>query len=238
MEQLCKPTQRYQDLLEQDDDEITRTSHFECTEVQLDVSVEDFLVYDWDWKDLQAFLSTRGVTPKMLWITEHAFLVVESGDTRYHKENHDYIAANIQTMNGQEHVLILMQLLGSDTPIPGLNVFWHAVATSNSVQLTIRDAFGRYWSPLLWHLLQDSPLLRFLELDGFLLDGDNCRALATLQRADLEVRLSECKLEPGDAEGTFIEWFRHNQVVTEIDCCQMGSRSKQEQSCKQAKTEM
>jgi hypothetical protein len=56
MEQLCKPTRRYQDLLEQDDDDEI-THHFECSEVQLDVPVEDFLVYDWDWKDLQTFLT-------------------------------------------------------------------------------------------------------------------------------------------------------------------------------------
>jgi hypothetical protein len=69
----------------------------------------------------------------MLWITERAFLVEESGDM-YRFQNHDYIAANIQTMNEQEHVLILVQLLGSDTPIAGLlfsEVRWLPAIVSN-----------------------------------------------------------------------------------------------------------
>jgi hypothetical protein len=44
----------------------------------------------------------------------------------------------------------------------------------------------------------------------------------TLERTDLEVKLFYCTLEPVDAEDTFIEWFRNNQVVTEIDCCHIG----------------
>jgi hypothetical protein len=79
MEQFCKPTtRRYQGISEAS---AFRDDPFEYTEVKLDVPLEDFLVYRWDWKDLQAFLSTGGVTPKKLWITEHAFLAVEeSGD--------------------------------------------------------------------------------------------------------------------------------------------------------------
>jgi hypothetical protein len=223
MEQFCKPTtRRYQGILEASP---FRDGPFEYTEVQLAVPLEDFLVYRWDWNDLKAFLSTEGVPPKILWITQHAFLAVEESKDMYRFENRGYIAANIQAMDGQEHVLILVQLLGSvDTPMAEFDVFWRAVATSNSVQLTIRDDLERYWIPLLWSLLEDSPLLRFLELDGFLLNEESCRALASLQGTDLEVRLTECKFEPEDAEDIFIEWFRHNQVVTKIDCCQMGSR--------------
>ena len=157
--------------------------------------MEDFLAYRWDWKDLLAFL-TGGVTPKILWITEHAFLVVEESGDMYGFEKHDYIAASIQAMDGPEQVLILVHPFGADTPITELLVFWRAVETSNSVRLTVRDGLEVYWSPLLWYLLEDSQLLRFLEFDGFLFNDYNCRALATLPRTDLEVRLIECKLEP------------------------------------------
>jgi hypothetical protein len=66
-------------------------------------------------------------------------------------------------------------------------------------------------------------LLQDLEFRGFDFKEVHCRALATLQRKDLDVKLSECSLETQDVEQecSFIEWFRHSQVVTELDCCDM-----------------
>lgn len=52
MEQFFTPTSPLRgDILEDSDGD-----HVECYEVQLAVSVEDFLVCIWDWKDLRAFL--------------------------------------------------------------------------------------------------------------------------------------------------------------------------------------
>jgi hypothetical protein len=102
--------------------------------------------------------------------------------------------------------------------------------TSNSFQLTIKgdigatDALGLPSGPLLSQFLQDSPLLWVLEFDNFLFREHHCRALASLQRTDLEITLNNCTLDPRNAEVTFIEWFRHNQVVTELNCCGMGNR--------------
>jgi hypothetical protein len=42
-------------------------------------------------------------------------------------------------------------------------------------------------------------------------------------RTDLEVKCSDCTLEPQDAEYTFSEWFRHDQVVMELDQCNIDS---------------
>jgi hypothetical protein len=223
MEHFCEPTaRRYED--DDDDDEI-------FDEVQLAVPVEDFLVYRWDWKDLQAFLTDGGVTPKRLWLTENAFLIVEeSGDTYCFYRN-DYIAASMVAMDGLGlQVLMLVQLHQSNKSTAELGVFWCAVMTSNSFQLTIKgdigatDALGLPSGPLLSQFLQDSPLLRVLEFESFLFREHHCRALASLQRTDLEITLNDCTLDPRNAEGTFIEWFRHNQVVTELNCCGMGNR--------------
>jgi hypothetical protein len=101
------------------------------------------------------------------------------------------------------------------------------VATSNSTRLTIDDrveGLGMPSGPLLSQFLRESPLLQVLELDWFTFREEHCRALASLQRTDLKITLSHCKLDPQDAEDTFIEWFRHNQVVTELNCCEIGSR--------------
>jgi hypothetical protein len=220
IEQVC--TRRFQD----DDDD----GAFDFTEVQLAMPVEDFLVYRWEWEDLKAFLN-GGIKPKLLWITENAFLAVEqSGDM----DRQNYIAANMRATSGEELALILVQHRESDKSTAELGVFWRALATSNSVGLTISDQLtdsGEYTindefhcefkvglpsGPLLSQFLRESPSLKFLQFDGLRFMEEHCRALASLQRTDLEIALHYCKLDVQDAEGAFIEWFRHNQVVTEI----------------------
>jgi hypothetical protein len=117
------------------------------------------------------------------------------------------------------------------------SVFWRAIETSKSVTLCLeRDSeycqlTGRHnlagipSGPILSQFLRGSPLLRTLDLRGFILKEEHCRALATLERTDLEVHLHDCIIEgPQDEEDTFIEWFRHNQIVTECCYCQMGDR--------------
>jgi hypothetical protein len=49
------------------------------------------------------------------------------------------------------------------------------------------------------------------------------RALATLRKTDLEVKLSHCTFKTQDEEDSFIEWFRHNHVVTELHYSDMDS---------------
>jgi hypothetical protein len=39
------------------------------------------------------------------------------------------------------------------------------------------------------------------------------------KRTDLDLKLCECTLDPQD--DTFMEWFRHNQIVTSLDRCQL-----------------
>jgi hypothetical protein len=133
-----------------------------------------------------------------------------------------------------------VQFRESDKSTAELGVFWRAVATSNSVRLTIsdqstrsnqwlsdeaqRDRVGMPSGPLLSQFLRESPSLKFLQFDGLRFMEEHCRALASLQRTDLEITLHYCKLDPQDAEGTFLDWFRHYQVVTEIHCFQMQNR--------------
>jgi hypothetical protein len=229
MEHFCTPTRRYQDLLEQGD---AFLHQFECTEVQFIVTVENFLVYRWEWKDLEAFL-TGGATPKMLWLSENTFLVVEeSGDMQWF-EGQSYMAANIQAttavypLSPEEQALILVQIYKPDHIAAEVGVFWRAMASSNSVQLMIKDELGMSdfgglpSGPLLSQFLRESPLLQVLDFDEFVFNDEHCRALATLQRTDLAVTLKECTLVPQD--GTFIDWLRHNQSLTEINCCRMES---------------
>jgi hypothetical protein len=75
--------------------------------------------------------------------------------------------------------------------------------------------------PILSQFLQGSPLLQVLEFRGFDFKEEHCHTLARLQRRDLTVKLNRCLLDPQDAEGAFIEWFRHNQIVAQLECCDL-----------------
>jgi hypothetical protein len=226
MEKFFTPTRRYRNLWKESDD----ADPFEYTEVELAVPVEEFLSYRWDWKDLCAFVSSDGLR-KFLWITdtENAFLVVdeERGVVFRDQSPKVRMAAVFQETSGQERTLMLMQDADSKHPTGAINVFWHAVTTSNSVKLTIQDCQyrpgGLPSGPILSQFLRRSPLLQILHIHSFDFKEEHCRALATLQRHNIEIKLRCCKLYPKNAEGTFIEWFRHNQVVTELDRCDMDS---------------
>jgi hypothetical protein len=223
MEHLCVPTQRYQYMFEYDseDDE----GPLEYTEVELTIPVEDFLIYNWDWKDLQAFLA-GGVTPKILWITESAFLVEDGGNIDF-REGLSFIAAKIHTTSGQQERLLLAQLSHGEESTVEVSLFWRAIMTSNCVKLAIQasrhDLHVLPSGPGLSQFLRENPSLQAFDFLGVGFTEELCRVLiATLQRTNLKVKLSRCAL---DAEDTFIEYFfRNNQFITEIDCCHMGGQ--------------
>jgi hypothetical protein len=239
MEHAFSLTTRFQDILGRDEDD----EDSKWTELELLIPVEDFLACSWDWKYLQAILAARrGVSPRLLWITEHVFLIVEESCHTHRFDDENHIAADIRAASGEDQALILVQLQGgSDKLTAELGVFWRALATSNSVGLTIHDELTRGYEflrsdelhdskgglpsgPLLTQFLRESPSLKFLQFNRVRCMEEHCRALASLQRTDLEITLHYCKFDPEEAEGAFIEWFRHNQVVKEIKCIEMQSR--------------
>jgi hypothetical protein len=203
---------------------------FECNEVQLAVSVEDFLICNWDWKDLRAVL-TDDVTPKVLWITEHAFIKV-NGQGHFHVTLNECVTASFQEASGLEQSLFLVHPDRTNATISlGVaGVFWRAITTSNCVQLRIGNCYSEYEAnslvlpsaPLLSKFLRGNLSLRHLEFDDYIFEEEHCRALATLQRTDLKVKFTYCTIQPRNEE-PFIEWFRNSQVVTELECCTMES---------------
>jgi hypothetical protein len=237
MEQFFAPSRRYQDqtdydwLYNDDDDE---SLPFVYTEVELTMSLLKFLCnFTWDWEVLRDYCLSGGGTSKMLWITAHSFFVVVVGENGLYFDDAnaweicEYSHAVIQDASGQEHTLILAH--HQDYPGPSSAeacFFWNVLATTESVKLSISNDSNRLELPsdYLLQFLQGSPLLQLLEFKYFRFKEEHCRALiATLQETDLKVKFKSCEFEPQGAEDVFIEWFRNNQVVTELDCCHMDN---------------
>jgi hypothetical protein len=226
MDRFFTPSRRYQDIL----DRIGHDGPFEYTEVQLAVPVEEFLEDFLNWEGLWAFLTGTVRMQTILWISEDAFLVVVEEDENVFHFHDDapgcFLEAHFEGSSGQEQRLILAC---DDMVSAGeADVFWRAIITSNSIQVTIRDyhehsLIGLPSGPLLSQFLREMPSLRHLEFNVFLFRAEHCRALATLSRTNLKVKLRSCKLDPQDEEDTFIEWFRHNRVITELYLCDMDN---------------
>jgi hypothetical protein len=230
MEQFFPSTRRYQDRFEAERDDDDGPVGY--TEVELAVPVKDFLSCRWDWEDLRAFLA-EGATPNILWITHKTFLIIAESVNAFDLDYESLlvcIAAKIQATSGQEQTLLFGHL--DDYPVTSVftrasKVFWRAINSCNIVQLKIimtNGHLGLPSGPVLSQFLRESSSLRVLKFVGFNFEEEHCRALVTLERTDLDLKLHQCLIEPRGAEDTFVEWFRHNEVLTEINCCHMGSR--------------
>jgi hypothetical protein len=239
-----EPSVRYQEQTDHarddqdDDDGPIEETIGDYTEVQLTVSVEVFQSnYCWDWEALRAYCSANGAMSTILWITENTFLCVVIGNGFYFYNDEalmrfNYTHATFQDSGGQEQTIILAHRVDHherhETSIGEAGAFWRAIITSNGVALTIvndSNCMALPSGPLLSHFLRGSPSLQVLEFEDFYLGEEHCRALAGLVRTDIKIKFKGCSLEPQDAEdNSFFEWFRSNQVVTEIFCYRLGSR--------------
>jgi hypothetical protein len=224
LEQCFSPTQRLQTIWE----EVHDVDPFLYAEVQLAVPAEEFLIFQWDWEDLWAFISAD-VRRKFLWLTDDTFLAVGDvseifdDDTPYNT----LLIASSMTTSGQLQTLTLIKEMDADESTEACSIFWRAIETNKSDYIMIQGD-DNYPSqlpsgPSLSQFLRGRPLLQSLTFRKFSFMEEHCRALATIQRTDLKITLGECALVPQNAQDIFIEWFRNNQIVTELNKCKMES---------------
>jgi hypothetical protein len=223
MEHFFTPSRRLQDRYGFDSDE----SHIH-SEVQLTVSIEEFLNHSWDCSDFRPlFACDEDVMRKIIWITEDTYISVEDENTgrEYDERLEDYAIqrAALTATSGETHYLVLATVANGLSPLVGaVSVFWFAVTSSNCVTLRLRNRrceFGLLFGTARLQFLETSPSLHLLEFRDFAFDEADCRALATLERTGLEVTFEECSFDAQDAEDIFIEWMRHSQVVTKLENC-------------------
>jgi hypothetical protein len=201
------------------------------TEVQLAVSIEEFMSHRWDWSAFYAFATDdEGEIWKLLWITENTFICVEGEYTAVDDqlENSAILRATFTAPSGETYDVVLAVDKESASLSAGASrIFWHAVTTSNCVKLRLDHWFsgciGLCSGPALSQFLEASPSLKLLEFVRFYFEDAHCRALATLERTGLKVAFNRCSIEAQGAKDTFIEWLRHSQVVTKLEFCTMES---------------
>jgi hypothetical protein len=235
MKHFFKPSRRLQDHFDHtlyvdvyDSDEDHGYS-----EVELAVSIEVFLNHRSDESDFRAFSTVDdGEMGKLIWITEDTFFWIVEDNNEVDFERLDrYVVqrATFTATSGATHDLVLANYKtyynnSESLSVGALSVFWHVVTTSNCVKLELKSALRG--SALLFEttssqLLETSPSLELLEFEGFGFKESGCRALATLERTGLEVTFRDCSFDAQGVEDAFIEWLRHSQVVSKLECCSM-----------------
>jgi hypothetical protein len=96
------------------------------------------------------------------------------------------------------------------------NIGFRLFATSReALQILIDETIS---APDLARLLQNSQVLKCLELEELTLDEDHCRALAAASRPGLEIKLFACTITEAGAR-FFIESLRLNRGPTQLCHC-------------------
>jgi hypothetical protein len=223
---LFSRTRRIQAIWE----EVHDVDPFLYVEEMLVVPVEVFLDIHWSWDDLWIFISAN-VRRKFLWLTDDTFIAVGDVSHIFDRDTpYDILLiASSTTTSGQVQTLTLIQEMDANVSAEAFLIFWKAIETNNNAKIKIQGDENCPSSqllpgPLLSQLLQGRPLRQGLDFCEFNFMEEHCRALATLERADLKVTLCKCALVPQNAQDMFVEWFRHNQVVTELNNCSMETR--------------
>jgi hypothetical protein len=218
-----KPSRRLQDRY---DYQPFQEVH-DYTEVELAISIEEFISKPWDYSAFRAF-ATTGAMRKILWIAEDAFIYFEgpnAGD-RWNGFGDLIQRATCTVTSGETYTLVLVKLANPASLVAGAvsNLFWRLVTASNCVKLKLENSrreFGLCSGPALSQLLDASPLLRLLEFKWVAFKEADCLVLATLNRTDLKFAFRMCSFDTERPGETFVEWLRNSQVVTKLEGCIM-----------------
>jgi hypothetical protein len=169
MKHFFTPSQRLRDKFDMYDDE-----DHGYTEVELAVSIEEFLNYRSDWSDFRP-LSTgyEDEMGKLIWIIEDTFFWIKEDNTEVDfdwLEQYVVQRATFTASSGETHVLVLAKFRTSTSlSAIAFSVFWHVVTTSNCVKLKFEtDHFDSdlVFETISSQLLKTSPSLELLEFEG------------------------------------------------------------------------
>lgn len=134
MDNFFTPTRRLRDAWESN-----REDPFPCTEVKLDLPVEELQIYPWNWPDFQAY-ATDGGTQKIVWVAADTFLLATKRVTNRDFDTlgyHPHLCARLESSSGEEQWLSISKHGDSDLAASPRSCFWRMVATSKSAELTL-----------------------------------------------------------------------------------------------------
>jgi hypothetical protein len=214
IEALFRPTTRFRDSHRN-----RRPSYMTELELLPGLTVEDVLAAGVTWKDFQRFLRDN----KIVWMTPDVYVCSQY----LYAENYPAFLG----LGDDEDITLFVHVTpgtaaSAATATCGFLVRLLATCESHGVSIS-----GRYHT-LPSHLsgaglsllFQESQsCLRQVTLYKIALSGDQCRALATMSRLDVELKMIYCSLAD-DAAGAFVECLHSDRGPVKLKHCDIDFR--------------
>jgi hypothetical protein len=210
MENFFPPTRRFRDEWEANHED-----PLEFAEVQLAVPAEQLQICPVNFPEFWGYATgaSDGGTHKLVWITDHTFLLVADLDTdpnaRYDVlisfGYHPHLVARLTAAsNGEERVLTVWKRQGSAVTAAH-SFFWRMLATSESEELVVAawgggddwddDGSGLTAGPILAQFLGGTQCIQTMSFGNLTFEEQHCRALSGIVRTDLDINLTSCRIE-------------------------------------------
>jgi hypothetical protein len=226
MTTLFRPTNRFRDEIREWEDNDFYDLPQELTEVELlpHLTPQDVLATAGiAWGGFCFFLLDM-----IVWMTPGVYIcivepwVVPSANSR---------VLSLGANNHRDHNLSVYVALGTPSTAAGVtcDCVLRLLATSEHPDVGILGRQTAAPPPLsgaalALFFLESRSCLRQVTLSHMLLSEDLCRALATMPRLDVELKILCCGLEGGDAAGAFVECLHSDRGPVKLDACVIASQ--------------
>jgi hypothetical protein len=224
MERLFSPCNRFQDLIENQDDfdeYFDNPGHELLQELNLDVSTEEFLSAEraFTYADLYALLG-NGET--VVWLSPHAAASRTDGPMSIDWEQLDDLEwCRFQCrVDGKE---IVAMASSPEHLLEICDVVLRLLAVSEVHRVILEESLID--APTLAYLMEQCQSLKTLTLSQLInpeMDEDHCRVLGAYLRPDLEIVLENCTISDTGAS-VLAEVLGRNQGPANIDLCSIDN---------------
>jgi hypothetical protein len=229
MEDLFAPSTRFRDLYRALDDHDGLWDIEEGIDglVELELvagsSAEDtFLLCGFTWSDF--YLWARG---KIVWISPDFYFDLTSIDTDFQLEYRSFLTVTADEDTSEDPEFVCVCASSEAHATVACDILLRLLTTCEPREVHLQGGHDSNLVPIsglaFSHFLVQSQNLRVLGLRCLSLNTCHCRAIDTLTRTDLQIKLYSCELtEPG--EEIMLESIRQNRGPNVLHACRIDTR--------------
>jgi hypothetical protein len=215
IEALFRPTTRFRDS----PSNLNLPEGFTEVELLPGLTVEDVLATGVTWEDFCRFLQG-----KIVWMAPGVYI----SSLDFNGGSDTWVLV-LGVPGGASMFVHVTRGTAAAAATATCDFLMRLLATCENHDVYINGCFGEVTPPLsgagLSLFFQESrDSLRQVTLCHMALDADQCLALATMSRLDVELRIHNCKLAD-DAAGAFVECLKSDRGPVKLICCEIDSQT-------------
>jgi hypothetical protein len=176
--------------------------------------LEDVLATGITWEDFCLFLQY-----KVVWMTPDVY--IRSGYMANNTTDPLVLALKADATRSGSHLRVCVKMGMTAAATATCDVLLRTLATceKDGVPFLVMTTYHLY----LDFFQESQPCLRKVTLYGLVLSEDQCLALATMSRLDVELHMFGCSLL-NDAVGAFVECLQSDRGPIDLDRCRIDSQ--------------